>query len=173
MPRRALLLVLLLPGLMPFGLMPPATWGHREHVSEAVLVVAPDGLRGRIRFFAHDLEEALRQAHGDPALRLAVSAEVDGRFAAYLAPRFVLRQEGTPLAVRIVASGEDTFGHHRLWWYELAYDGYRPGAVLELRNTLLFDRFADQQNRVVLRRPDAAERVFVFTPTADRFILTP
>lgn len=168
MPHRTVLLILLL-----LGLTPPSPVLHRDHVSEAVLIAEGEGLRGRIRFFAHDLEVALQRFHDDPALRLAVSAEVDGRFAAYLAARFVLVQDGMPLAVRIVASGEDTFGHHRLWWYELAYDGYRPGAALDLRNTLLFDQFDDQTNRVVLRPPDAAEQVYVFTPAADRFTLAP
>lgn len=159
--------------LMGFAALPAAPEAHRDHVSEAVLHAGEAELRGRIRFFADDLEAALRAFHGEPALHLAAGGEGDDRFAAYLAERFRLAQGGAPLAARVVGSGETQFGHHRLWWYEVVFDGYRPGRALHLHNTLLLDRFEDQQNRVVLRGPGADEQAYVLTRTADRLTLSP
>ena len=104
-------------------------------VEEAVVVL-------RIRFFRHDLEDALKAYLRMSALSISDDAVSDSLFLSYLDERFLLVSNGDTLDPAIVSSGEE----RDIWWYELQFKGETPVQDLQITNRTLFDLFGDQQN---------------------------
>jgi hypothetical protein len=112
------------------------------------MVVEANVVALHVRFFDHDLEDALNQYHGTDDLRLGIDSASDSVFLEYFGVHFTLSVSGDTLRPILVGSGEGP----EVWWYELQF--YHSGAItsLQITNTLLFDLFHDQKNVVALTR---------------------
>jgi hypothetical protein len=115
---------------------------HNLHVSHGRMAVENDVVALRVRFFQHDLEDALTAHFDHPDVNLSENAASDSLFLSYMDQTFVLVSARDTLAANIVKSGEE----RDVWWYELQFKGPAPVETLQITNTTLFDMFADQQN---------------------------
>lgn len=121
---------------------------HNLHVSHGRMAVEANVVTLQIRFFDHDLENALKQYHGSDDLRLATDAASDNAFLEYFGVHFALSISGDTLHPKLVGSGEGP----DIWWYEVQFCHSGPITSLQISNTLLFDLFGDQKNVIALTR---------------------
>ncbi len=146
---------------------------HDLHVSYGNLGV--DGALAilQIRVFKDDLEEALRRFHGLDAFQMAVSPEVDALFLQYLAKKFVLEVDGTPLKGQIIGSGDDELDREPVWWYQIRFRAPDPILLARITNTVLFDVFDDQSNILrVVDFPEENRRSYYFAPGEETIEVT-
>jgi hypothetical protein len=123
----------------------------------------------RVRYFKHDLEEAMRLFYKKDAVRLSNTAESDSLFIAYFEQNFSLMSKGDSLRPQIVTSGED----RDVWWYELLFQADGSVRELEIMNQTLFNLFDDQQNIFHLTHfPDQERKTLYFVRGSDRYTVT-
>lgn len=120
----------------------------------------------RVRFFRHDLEDALKLFYRRDPVRLSNTAESDSLFSVYFERTFSLVSEGDSLRAEIVASGED----FDIWWYELQFRAEHPVEQLDIMNRTLFNLFDDQQNIFHLTHfPDEERKTLYFVRGSEHY----
>jgi len=112
----------------------------------------------RIRFFRHDLEDAIQAYYNLGAVSISDDAASDSLFLSYLDQHFFLVSDGDTLNASIVSSGEE----REVWWYELQFKGAAPVETLQVTNRTLFDLFDDQQNIFQLTHFPSKQRVTLY-----------
>lgn len=139
---------------------------HPLHLSTAQLVIEEKALYLRIRMFKDDLETALAARAGRIGFELTPTAAADSAFLSYLDSALALEADGSPLRATVLSSGEDLEagqGDARVWWYLLEYPVAEAPGVIEIRNSVLYDRFDDQRNIVrVLHSASGRQRTLYF-----------
>lgn len=139
---------------------------HNLHLSHGRMAVERDLIALRVRFFKHDLEDALSQHLKVTSVTLADDAASDSLFIAYLNDTFAVISNGDSLAPRIVASGEQ----HDVWWYELRFKSPAQIEILEITNRTLFDLFDNQQNILYITHfPSEERRTLYFVRGAEHY----
>ncbi len=119
---------------------------HNVHVTHAQLGVDGQYVAARIKYFKHDLEDAIAKHLKRSEVQLGTDASSDSLFLAYLDSHFVLMSGGVQLRGRVVGSGEET--ETEMWWYEVLYDAGAPIRDLQIENKQLLELFKDQKNIV-------------------------
>jgi hypothetical protein len=138
--------------------------GHELHVVTADLAVEGRVMAGRLRFFKHELEQALGPLVGADMVTLTRGAEADALVLRYLRDHLRLEQDGILLEAMILDSGEDELDRHPTWWVVVRYQAEAPIERLTVRNTLLFELFDDQRNVMkFVRFPEGAQETVYFT----------
>ena len=138
-PRHSVVLWLIAAGSIAAAGLPEL---HNLHVSHGRMAVENDLVALRVRFFRHDLEDALKVHFDLPAMNISNDAVSDSLFLSYLDQRFVLVSNDDTLSAIIVKSGEE----RDVWWYELQFRGEAAVKSLTVTNRTLFDLFDDQQH---------------------------
>ena len=142
---------------------------HNLHVSHGRLVIEDGVIVLRIRFFRHDLEDALKAFHQTSNFALSSDDGSDSLFADYANEHLVIVADDDTLASEIVTSGEE----RDIWWYELQYRAESPKLVISISNTALFDLFDDQQNIIqVLVLPESRQETLFFVSGSARYDLS-
>jgi len=80
--------------------------------------------------------------------------------------RFLLDADGSRLRATVEGSGVETDDQSQpVVWFLLDFAGTKPVTRISLRNLVLQEQFADQQNIVqVLHLPDEARQTLYFAP---------
>jgi len=147
----------------------PGGEAHKFHVSYGRMVVEGNTAFCKIRFFRHDLEDALRKYHKEDAFQLDINAHADSLFTHYFNQMFVLEQEGQTFTGRIVESGEE----EDMWWYALSFEAPQAMKQLRLTNKMLFDLFEDQKNVFkIIHLPEESVYSFYFTEGSEQYDVT-
>lgn len=134
---------------------------HNVHVTHAEIGVDGRYVAARIRYFKHDLEDAIARQRkvGEVVLRPEPSS--DSLFVGYLDSTFVLSSGGARLHARVVGSGEEK--ETEMWWYEVLYESPDEISALEIENRLLLELFNDQKNIVKAKHlTTGVQRSFYF-----------
>lgn len=137
----------------------PALQAHSFHASlaQADYNGETHALEFSLRLFSNDLERALTARAGHE-VKLE-SKEADALAAAYLAEKFTVSADGTPVAIRYV--GKEA-GVHETWLYFESRLEKAP-AKLSIAHTLLHEWFEDQVNSVIVGHGEGRVTV-TFTP---------
>ena len=136
---------------------------HDLHVVYADLAVEGAVIAGRLRFFKHDLERALGPLVGADAVSLSPGPEADALVLRYLRERLAIEIEDEAVEPKLMASGEDEFDRHAVWWITIRYRAALPVVDVTVRNTLLFEVFDDQRNVMnFVHFPDESPQSFSF-----------
>lgn len=139
---------------------------HNIHLSHGRMAIEGNVVVLRVRFFKHDLEDALKQFYNNGAVRLSNTAASDSLFITYFKNKFSLVSQDDSLQPRIVTSGED----RDVWWYELQFSAPQVIKKLSITNQTLFELFDDQQNIFHLTHfPDEVRQTLYFVRGADRY----
>ncbi len=121
-------------------------------------------MAGRLRFFKHELEQALGPLLGADMVTLTRGAEADALVLRYLRDHLRVELDGALLTPSIVESGEDQLDRHPAWWVVVRYQADAPIARFTVRNTLLFELFDDQRNVMkFVRFPERSQETVYFT----------
>ena len=130
---------------------------HDIHVTHTRLILDGAHVVARIRWFRDDLERALGRPVGEVTASRAA-------LAAYLTSHFRVRADGVILVCRIEDDAADVDpGGEAVWWAIIQCDAASDVRTLGLTNTLLFERFRDQQNLVtVIKAPEDQRRALYF-----------
>lgn len=173
-----MLSVLVLPLLALLGVTPnslpltsddEAIVKHRFHVSYGRMAVEGGVAVCQIRFFKHDLEEAMQAHFENDAIKVDVNPHVDSLYTAYFNQHFVLEQDGDVLEGTIASSGEEG----EMWWYLMQYEAERPLEHFNVTNTLLFHLFDDQRNVLkVSHFPSEKNLSYYFVEGSDTYEVT-
>lgn len=115
---------------------------HRFHVSYGRMAVEGGVAVCQVRFFKHDLEDAMKKFFDDSDLKVDVNPRSDSLYTVYFNEFFVMEQEGEVLKGSIASSGEEG----DMWWYLMQYQAEEPIEQFKVTNTLLFEMFDDQRN---------------------------
>lgn len=139
-------------------------WGHPFHVSVCDIFYNPRAQRIELaqRIFLDDLEETLRSYGDDPYLDITHpkdSVRVDSLLKAYYTEKLSLWVDGKLQSLSYL-------GHERkennMWSYlETQKKVRRPPKRIEIRNTLLFEQFRDQQNLIKIRIFEAEQTLLL------------
>lgn len=124
----------------------PAPAVHNVHVTHAQIGVDGEFVAARIKYFKHDLEDAIAKLLKRPTVKLGTDAASDSLFLMYLDAHFILKSGGAQLHGRVVGSGEET--ETEMWWYEVLYEADEPISDLAIENKQLLELFKDQKNIV-------------------------
>lgn len=136
---------------------------HDFHVTYGSLAVEGSLAVLRIRFFADDLELALRTFSGDGDFQLKNNSVTDSVFGSYLNKSFSMIAGGETLSATLVDSGEDQLDREPVWWYVIQYESDVSIADLTVRNEIMFELFEDQKNIFkVAHFPDDERRAYYF-----------
>lgn len=166
----ALLIALLTVGSPAPSANAPGVLAHRFHVGYANMAVEGNQVLCRVRFFADDLEEALKQYGHDNGFSLEATKETEALFLRYLSDRFQLEADANRLTASILQSGEESQGSELMWWYVLQFEAPADIAEVKLRNTMLFEAFEDQKNIVRVQHfPSEQRQTLYFTAGAEEY----
>jgi len=148
------------------GLLGVPAARHDQHVSHTRLVVEGATVAARMRLFRDDFEKGMAAYHRLTALDAARDPRRDSLFAAYVNARFLLDADGSRLRATVEGSGVETDDQSQpVVWFLLDFAGTKPVTRISLRNLVLQEQFADQQNIVqVLHLPDEARQTLYFAP---------
>jgi Domain of unknown function (DUF6702) len=148
------------------GLLGVPAARHDQHVSHTRLVVEGATVAARMRLFRDDFEKGMMAYHHLAAFDAAKDARRDSLFAAYVNERFLLEADGVRLRATVEGSGVETDDQRQpIVWFVLDFPGTKPVKRLSLRNLILQEAFADQQNIVqLLHLPDEARQTLYFAP---------
>ena len=148
------------------GLLGVPAARHDQHVSHTRLVVEGATVAARMRLFRDDFEKGMARFHHLDAFDAAKDPRRDSLFAAYVNERFQLEADGTRLSATVQGSGIETDDQRQpIVWFVLDFPGARAVHRLALRNLVLQEVFADQQNIVqVMHLPDEARQTLYFAP---------
>lgn len=143
---------------------------HDLHLTHARMVVEGKTVVCRVRVFRDDAEIALRGFTGRAEFKLTLEARADSLFGAYVAKHLVLRSDGSPISLRVTASGaEHDPSSQDVVWYVLEGEAPRPIDRLGVLNGLMFELYRDQQNLMqVLRLPANERKTLYFVSTDPR-----
>lgn len=145
---------------------------HKFHVSYGRMAVEKNVAICRIRFFKHDLEEALQAYHKKADFRLEVNPQVDSLYTAYFTAHFKLETEEGALQGAIAGSGEETMGQDEMWWYIMQFEADEPITAFNLKNTLLLDLFDDQKNVFKIQHfPSEKSLSYYFAEGAEEYAI--
>ena len=145
------------------AVVPPDGAAHELHVVTADLAIEGSVMAGRVRFFKHELEQALGPMVGADMVTLEPGAESDALVLRYLRDRLRIEAAGERLEAVILQSGEDALDRHPTWWVVVRYQAAAPIRDLAIRNTLLFELFDDQRNVMKLVRvPEESQETIYF-----------
>ena len=135
---------------------------HNKHVSHTRVALDGVTVLARVRLFRDDLEKALgrKVAADDPASRAAIQA--------YVGKALVLRADGAPVALTVVDEDADLDEDQPVWWVLLQGRATRTVTSLGVRDELLFETFADQQNLLIVARQPGDERRSLHFQAGDR-----
>ena len=138
---------------------------HDPHVTYTDMAVEGRAVVCRIRFFKDDLELALSMYRGRQRVHMDANPDVDALFTGYFSAHVTIQADGTPLAARILASGEDVMDREPVWWYTLQFEAPAPVEALTVHNTMMFELYEDQEHVLkVIRFPDETERSYYLLP---------
>lgn len=141
---------------------------HKFHASYARMAVEGGVAACEIRFFKHDLEEAIAKHHKLAGYSLSPELEKDSLFVAYLNRTFKVTLNDTLATASLAGSGEETVGHEDMWWYLVTYDSGEAINKLSVTNRLLFELFDDQRNILRLQHfPSSKRETFYFVADSD------
>ncbi len=145
------------------------TVAHDTRVSSTRIVVEGRTVLVRVRMFRDDLDSALVRHAARPTARAMRSAGGDSLLTAYLAPRIIVRANGSILTGRLTDSGgEDDPSGEAVWWVLLEYSAPKPVSSLAVRQAVLTEVFPRQQNLVTaFRSADGARASLYFTAGSD------
>jgi len=136
---------------------------HEIHIVTADLAIEGSVMAGRLRFFKHELEQALGPMVGADMVTLEPGPEADALVLRYLRDHFRIEAAGEVLEAAILQSGEDLLDRHPTWWVVVQYQAVAPIRELTIRNTLLFEMFDDQRNVMKLVRfPEESQETVYF-----------
>ena len=134
--------VIILAGVLAPDLGTPKP--HNVHVTFGEIGVDGAFVAARIKYYKHDLEEAIARQRGQTSVVLTATPASDSLFAAYLDAHLVFKNGDERLAARIVGSGEEK--EEEMWWYEVLYESRSPVTSLSMENKQLMELFKDQKN---------------------------
>ncbi len=141
---------------------------HKFHVTNGRMAVEGSVAACEIRFFRHDLEEAIARYHGLGRFELNVGARQDSLFQGYLDAVFVVGLNGDRVQGSILGSGQETVDDEEIWWYMIQYEAPEPILRLAMTNRLLFDLFDDQRNILRVQHfPSEMQTTFYFVTDSD------
>ena len=113
---------------------------HDTHASYLRLVLEGRSVALRVRLFHDDLERGLRQASGQPDIRLTAQAPAESLFEAYFGRRVTLELDGKPVTLRVSSAGlEQDAASQLVVWYVLEGQVGVPPRRLTLLDGLLFE----------------------------------
>jgi hypothetical protein len=136
---------------------------HDLHVVTADMAIEGSVMAGRLRFFKHELEQALGPMVGADMVTLSPGAEADALVLRYLRDHLRIEAAGEVLEAAILQSGEDELDRHPTWWVVVHYQAAAPIRDVTIRNTLLFELFDDQRNVMKLVRfPEESQETVYF-----------
>jgi hypothetical protein len=122
-----------------------------------------------IRFFKHDLEDAVAAYAGLSGYQLGAGPKEDSLFIAYLDSKLTVRLNDAPTRAVLVGSGEETIRDEVMWWYMVNYDAPEAITHVDIQNRLLFELFDDQRNMMKVQHfPSQMQSTFYFVPDSDR-----
>ncbi|NNE47876.1 MAG: hypothetical protein HKN37_14595 [Rhodothermales bacterium] len=141
---------------------------HKFHATYARMAVEDGVAACEIRFFKHDLEDAITKHHKLAGYSLSPELEQDSLFVTYLNRTFTVMLNDTLATASLAGSGEETVGHEEMWWYLVTYDAGETIKKLSVTNRLLFELFDDQRNILRLQHfPSAKRETFYFVSDSD------
>jgi hypothetical protein len=138
----------------------PVTAAHDMHVSHTRMVIEGRTIVARVRVFKDDFEPALVAESKGP-LTLAHDARGDSIVRAYAAAHLRVVADGKTLLPTLSDAGGESDGQQSVWWFTLEYTAAKPVTRVAVTNTMLRDRFRDQQNLVAV----------LFMPSEKRYSL--
>ncbi len=142
---------------------------HDYHVTYGRMAVEGPSAACEIRFFKHDLEDAVARYTGSPEFRLGAGRREDSLFVAYLNSKLKVWLNGAPVTAHLVGSGEESMRDEEMWWYLVDYTSSETITRIEIQNRLLFELFGDQRNMMKVQHfPSAGQSTFYFVPDSDR-----
>ena len=142
---------------------------HEFHVTNGRMAIEGTVAMCEVRFFKHDLEDAVAQFHERPDFRLAAGPFEDSLFVAYLNSTFEVRLNGAVEAPQLVGSGEEIVREEEMWWYRFSYEAPETIARLDVKDRLLFDLYDDQRNILKVQHfPSGRSATYYFVPDSDR-----
>lgn len=144
-----------------------ATTRHPFHISimEADWNPKTKHLELSIRVFTQDLEEALCKVNRRP-VELSTKHQLEPELQTYLERNLKLFADGKPLILQY--HGKE-LANDVTWLYVETTEAV--GGKLEVRNTLLFDLFDDQNNLMNLKAGGAVKS-FLFQPATPKHTIT-
>ncbi|MDX1740667.1 MAG: DUF6702 family protein [Rhodothermales bacterium] len=146
-----------------------AVIAHDYHVTYGRMAIEGTAAACEIRFFKHDLEDAVALHSGTPEFRLGAGPKEDSLFVAYLDSKLKVWLNGVSASARLVGSGEEMIRDEEMWWYLVDYAASAPITRIEIQNRLLFERFGDQRNMIKVEHfPSETQTTFYFVPDSDR-----
>lgn len=128
-----------------------APTAHDFHVSYGRMAVEGSSVAVRLRFFADDLQKAIRTFTADETTSITDDPVSWAPFESYLAGAFDLVAGDDTLQAVIIGSGEDVMDKQPVRWFLVQYTASDPVRKIAVRNRLLFDEFDDQKNIVQFR----------------------
>ena len=123
---------------------PVAPTPHNVHVTFGEIGVDGAFVAARIKYYKHDLEDAIARQRGRTSVVLTAGAASDSLFVEYLDAHLLLRNGDERLKARVVGSGEEK--EEEMWWYEVLYESQSPVSSLSIENKQLMELFKDQKN---------------------------
>lgn len=169
-------MVALTAGLAAPGVAPRAAAGtapraaHDVHVCHTRLVQDARQVLLRVRCFRDDLDSALVLATGRRDRAVGRGAAADSALLRYVAERLTVRVNGRVVTPVLTGAGTDPDpSGEPAWWLLLTYDAGAPVNAVAVRQGLLLEVFATQQNLVqAMRARDEARAALFFTRGEDR-----
>lgn len=157
-------------GVVAAAVLSAAAAAHDVHVCHTRLVQEARQVLVRVRCFRDDLDSALVLATGRRDRGVGRGAAADSALLRYVGGRMTVRVNGRVLAPTLAGAGLDPDpSGEAAWWLMLTYDAGAPVRTLALRQGLLFEVFAAQQNLVsAFRSRDEARTALYFTAGEDR-----